>query len=304
MLSLKSILVPVDSSELSLVAIPFAREMARRWNAEVVLAHACSSEAALARATGRMEKLGASLLPVPARAVLGIGSPVEFLVDLAETEQRSIVVMATRGLRGAAREVLGSTAGQMISQSPCPVLTLKHPDQRLLADSEVASSEDSATVRFGRIMAVTDLGPRSMFAVDYAGAIARAFGSELMLLHVFEPGVFGGDTFPRRRSALRFLEQIGRRVGVPADRVLLESGPVTRTILRTAREYRVDLLVQATRGRRLVAGLQLASKCRAVARRSPCPVLTVKVPDPDILGTRTELPGPESTPPPDGSAVS
>ena len=72
--------------------------------------------AALARATGRMEKLGASLLPVPARAVLGIGSPVEFLVDLAETEERSIIVMATRGLRGAAREVLGSTAREFAGE--------------------------------------------------------------------------------------------------------------------------------------------------------------------------------------------
>ncbi len=304
MLSLKSILVPVDSSELSLVGVPFARELARRWNAEVVLAHACPSEAAVERAAGRMEKLGASLLPVSARAVLGVGSAVEFLVDLAEKTPNSMIVMATRGLRGAAREVLGSTAGQVISQSPCPVLTVKHLDQRLLAEPELLGAEDPGPVRFARIMAVTDLAPRSMYAVDYAGAIARVFGSELLLLHVFEPGVFEGETFLRRRSALRFLEQIGRRVGIPADRVLLESGPVTRTIVRIAREYGVDLLVQATRGRRVVAGLRLASRCRAVSRRAPCPVLTVKVPDPGILGTMTELPAPESAPSPGEDAAS
>jgi nucleotide-binding universal stress UspA family protein len=294
MLNLKNVLVPIDSSELSLAAIPFAREFARQWNASVVLAQACGSEGAVNRATGRLEKLGATLDPVPARAVLGVGSPLEFLVELGEKTEKSLVVMATRGLRGAAREVLGSVAGQMVSQAHGPVLTIKRKDQRLLGRPEEAAGETAPRLRLRRIMALTDLSPDSMFAVDYAGAVARAFGSEILLLHVFEPGALELNTFRRRHSAQRFLEQIGRRVGIPADQVMLESGPVTRTIVHVAKAYEVDLLVQATRGRRLVAGLQLASTCRAVVRRAHCPVLTVKVPDPGVLGTMTELPPPES----------
>ncbi len=294
MLNLRNILVPVDASERSLAAIPFAREFARHWQAGVVLAQACGSQGSVQRAAGRLEKLGGTLQPVPARAVLGIGSPVEFLVELGEKTEKSLVVMATRGLRGAAREVLGSVAGQLVSQAPFPLLTVKRRDQRLLRGPDEAAGETAPHLQLRRVMAVTDLSPESMYAVDYAGAVARVFGSEILLLHVFEPGILELGTFRRRRAAQRFLEQIGRRVGVPADQVMLETGPVTRTILHVAEAYGVDLLVQATRGRRLVAGLQLASTCRAVVRRSPCPVLTVKVPDPGILGTMTELPEPEA----------
>lgn len=294
MLNLKNIVVPVDASERSLAAIPFAQEFARRWQAGVVLAQACGSQGGIQRAAGRLERLGGTLQPVPARAVLGVGAPVDFLVELGEKTEQALVVMATRGLRGAAREVLGSVAGQLVSQAPCPMLTIKRRDQCLLKRPDEASGETAPRLEFRRIMALTDLSPASMYAVDYAGAVARVFGADILLLHVFEPGVFGLGTFQRRRSAQRFLEQIGRRVGVPADQVMLESGSVTRTILHVARAYDVDLLVQATRGRRLVAGLQLASTCRAVVRRSPCPVLTVKVPDPGILGTMTELPTPDA----------
>lgn len=284
MLDLKNILVPIDLSEHSVQALPFAADLARRFGATLVLVHAASGRRAAQKAQGTLERLAANLGGLPARAVLGVASPLELVLELSDKTENPLVLMYTHGRRGLARGVLGSTACQIVSYAHCPVWTVKRADLRLLEQPAEGEAEPGAAVmKIRRILVTTNLKAESMLGVDYAGAFARALGADLMLLHVFRAELPGSGLFDRRRHALKFLEQVGRRVGIPSDQVFLESGSPVRTTVEIARKYGADLIVQATRGPRMVAGLLLGSTSRAVSRRAGCPVLTVRTPENDFL---------------------
>jgi universal stress protein A len=51
-------------------------------------------------------------------------------------------------------------------------------------------------------------------------------------------------------------------------------GDVAETILETARDQKVDLIVMGTHGRHGIAHLLLGSVAERVLRDAPCPVLT------------------------------
>jgi len=47
------------------------------------------------------------------------------IVNFAEENGIDLIIMTTHGRKGLARFMLGSTAEKVISESPCPVLTIK-----------------------------------------------------------------------------------------------------------------------------------------------------------------------------------
>ena len=135
MIDLKTVLVPTDFSELSLQALPYARELAREHRAEIVLAHACQHACDLDIVRRRLDELAAELAPLPHRVEVRVSSPVSFLVDLARGMERTLMVVATHAWHGPDRQVLGSVAERLVSRAPCAVLTLK-PDGGFLRELE------------------------------------------------------------------------------------------------------------------------------------------------------------------------
>jgi len=125
MLELKTILVPTDFSDLSLLALPVAWELAREYQAEIILAHACPYDCDLDVARRKLEELGRRVHPLPYRTEVAAGSPVGFLYDLASGLDRALMVVTTHAWRGPDRQVLGSVTERVISRIPCAILTVK-----------------------------------------------------------------------------------------------------------------------------------------------------------------------------------
>ena len=142
---LERILVPTDFSELSLVALDEAVELARVHEAEVVLAHVLEETG---HPTGRMLK-GHGMLdpeeqlrnavrtqleelqreriaaPVTSRVLLQEGVPSPAVAGLATQEDADLIVIASHARQGLARFVLGSTAERTVRIAPCSVLVVK-----------------------------------------------------------------------------------------------------------------------------------------------------------------------------------
>lgn len=265
MLRVETILFPTDFSEVSLAALPYARGLAGLLGAEILLAHACDHESQMARVHDYLETLAAGMGDLRRRALVGFGPPVDFLVDLAARHPGSWIVMASHGRRGAARRVLGSIAESVASRTPCPVLTVKESDLRLV--------QGDSRLRIPRLLVPTDFSGPSLAALEAAGELARIWDAEVVLLHVMRPRD-SGDPF-RRRAAADMMFQVARRIRPAEARFFLETGSARRLIPEIARREGVGLILQGTRGRRTLAGLRLRSSARAVIRRSPCPVLTM-----------------------------
>jgi nucleotide-binding universal stress UspA family protein len=55
------------------------------------------------------------------------GDPIQGILRAAQESRCHLIVMATRGLSGPERSLLGSVAEQIVRKAPCPVLAVRSP---------------------------------------------------------------------------------------------------------------------------------------------------------------------------------
>lgn len=146
-MALRRILVPVDFSEPSRRALDFAIPLATSFRAEITLLHVIDpveivgTPEALGLLAGpyldllvRREDEGRKELErwvkrlrgrrIGAHAVVVKGKPHKAIVETAERLRIDLIVMATHGLTGWSRLVLGSVAEKVVRLASCPVTTV------------------------------------------------------------------------------------------------------------------------------------------------------------------------------------
>jgi nucleotide-binding universal stress UspA family protein len=143
----------------------------------------------------------------------------------------------------------------------------------------------SASAVFGRIMVPTDFSVSAERAWALAQRLARATGSELVLVHV---GPGSASALARedhaseaaRKWAAEELEDCAGKARAQGlgVRVALRTGVPYREIVALAREEDADLIIVATRGRGGIDRARPGRVADQVVRGAPCPVLTVPEP--------------------------
>lgn len=91
-----------------------------------------------------------------------------------ERHDIDLIVTGSQGRHGVQKLLSGSVAEEISRLAACPVL---------LIGPEVAI-EPEAEVPLDRILYATDFSPESRRAMDYAYALARAYGAHLYFLHI------------------------------------------------------------------------------------------------------------------------
>ena len=143
-LSIKRILVPIDFSEISKDALPWAVFLAAQFKAEIVLLHVeekfpidhllgrellsqtmvpliKQAGAGLQRLAGELRKTtGANI-----SAVTRVGKPFQGICHAAETLGADMIVLTTHGHTGLKHAWLGSTAERVVRHAHCPVLVVR-----------------------------------------------------------------------------------------------------------------------------------------------------------------------------------
>jgi nucleotide-binding universal stress UspA family protein len=146
----RKILVPIDFSDGSDAAIPYAFALANPFGAEVTLFHAYIVPAttfpdgtvlaawpeSAARIIGAVEeKLTAArrafAAPDRVRVVscASEGPAADEILRMAREGGFDLVVMGTHGRTGLKRALLGSVAENVVRRAPCPVLTVRQPTE-------------------------------------------------------------------------------------------------------------------------------------------------------------------------------
>jgi len=135
------------------------------------------------------------------------------------------------------------------------------------------------------ILVAADFSPISVVALCHALGIARRYHSNLFLLHVIDPSIYGAagpdgisaDTECAQRDAERIEASLRDDGSLEGVRLAIEVnvGPVWRTIAETIEEKRSALLVLGTHGRTGLRKLALGSVAECAFREAPCPVMTV-----------------------------
>jgi nucleotide-binding universal stress UspA family protein len=147
-----------------------------------------------------------------------------------------------------------------------------------------------------KILAATDFSEHSRVAVDYAAALAKTFGAEVLLCHVVEPpdlisqGPPTGEAyFPPNLSQLQHdaaeseCARLLQEADVSKGRALVAIGSPFIELIRIARDENADLLIAGTHGRGAVAHMLLGSVAEKLVRKSPCPVLVVRAGEHDFV---------------------
>lgn len=146
MITLKNILVPSDFSECSGQAMRYGLELARKFDATLHLVHVVQDPATQPWAT---EGFAMPLLEVTeewlkeaetrltasvpeadrsrVRVSSLLGAVYPEVLRYAQDEAIDLIVMGTHGRGGVSHLLLGSIAEKMVRRSPCPVLTVRHP---------------------------------------------------------------------------------------------------------------------------------------------------------------------------------
>jgi len=136
-------------------------------------------------------------------------------------------------------------------------------------------------ISFRNILLATDFSHASEKAFSYAVAIARQFGSKILLVHVippesvsFIPEISGEH---QRNETVRQLQSLSNRSElnqIPHETVM-RSGTVWSALSAVIGQQDIDLLVLGTHGRSGVKKLVLGSVAEEVLRKAGCPVITV-----------------------------
>ena len=143
------------------------------------------------------------------------------------------------------------------------------------------------TFSIKNILVPIDFSEPSLSAVEFAFPVAKQFGADLHLAHVFEPDypITSMVALPLivpevevGRRVRRHLKDIAKKYSVELKRgnIHAAKGKAFVEICRIARERNIDLIVIATRGNTGLKHLALGSTAERVVRYSHCPVLVAR----------------------------
>jgi nucleotide-binding universal stress UspA family protein len=208
------------------------------------------------------------------RVLIDDGAPDAAIVRMADEVGSTLVVVASRGLTGLDRLLLGSVAERVVRYAHCPVLVAR------------------PRTKTGRVLVATDFSEAAAGAVAAAGEEASVLGAKVTLMHsvdVLPDPAFGlGAPFgasmvipPKelldeaRQAAVKALEELRGRFHLDAD-VLSVEGNAASAILDAARDLPAEEIIVATRGRTGIARMVLGSVAERVVAHAPCPVLAVR----------------------------
>jgi len=181
---IRTVLVPLDGSELALSAMPTARVLAERFDAPL---HTISVAGADDEAS-RLRTLAAAVLDVDigddrARVVVG-GEPAEAIVGHADELEDCLVCMATHGRGRLSGAVVGSVARAVLQRSRRAMVALGPPADNPVWSPRPRSWPEPLSVP--RLVACVDGSEASEQVVQLAAAWAQALAMTLSILTVVE----------------------------------------------------------------------------------------------------------------------
>jgi nucleotide-binding universal stress UspA family protein len=276
----KRILVPLDGSQLAEMAIPYVEELAIHLGSEVILVNvrmpaenpdepehrvyiskmAAATEQDIKKSPtlplGEKVKVESAIIGSPGL----LTHPAEEIIDYAEKENISMIVLATHGRTGITRWALGSTANKVARASKCPVLLIR-------AKTDVLKS-----VHLGKILVPLDGSKQSEAVLPYIENLASKLKTEISLLNVVEPpyhiypvyeatAYYGGagmvkvpysaeELKPLKEVAEKYVKSVTEKLTAQGIKTSngVRVGSASEEIIKAEREIGVDIVAMSTHG--------------------------------------------------------
>lgn len=300
------ILVCLDLSPASEVALPYALGVARTFGSTVTIVHVlqeASSHGAGAHMTDvlgweigrreaglyleRVQRETAQALGRDVRVMLEQGHPPERIVDLAAELGADLIVLSSHGEGGTSTAQLGSTVQQVLALARCSVFIV-HAS---------APAHDGLPKR---LLVPLDGSLRTESVVPTAAALARAYGAALLLVHIVQEPV--PSLLLRAPEDLALAQQLASRLELAGNHYMAQlrgrlehqSAPVRTRVIRhinerqglleISQEEHADLIVLSAHGSACDPVHAFGRVATDLLTHSQLPVLVLQdLPEQDLL---------------------
>jgi nucleotide-binding universal stress UspA family protein len=196
---------------------------------------------------------------------------------LAQREDADLIVIATHGLSGYRKWLLGSTTEKVLRQTTVPVLVAPPPEQAPPAVS-------SPTIAVGRVLAPVDFKSESVRDVAAAADMARILGVPLLLVHVvapvkglerLRPQIDSHNRVQIEQAEQQFQQLISELGGQADIETVVAVGSPAEEIGRVAVARDAGLIVMGLRGQEHLLGPRPGSIAYRVLGLGPAMVLAL-----------------------------
>jgi len=277
---IKNILIPLDFSETSLLALDHAVFMARLYKAEITLLHVVETfmftSAITFNDTGNdltsiinekaQEKLSNIAKEIHDKSGVKIHTKLETgriyksIIEIANSSNADIIIMGTHGVSGFREFVIGSNAFRVVTEAPCPVISVQ---------------TNSKKIGFTSIILPIDNSLASRQKVSYVTHMALKYNCHIYIVGLVNEN---DDEFIRTlKLKISQIENYLKQHNVLFDTKYTHGDNLGDMTLKTAAELKGDLIVMMTDQEPdyEFRGILMGSYSQTIVNHSKIPVMSI-----------------------------
>jgi nucleotide-binding universal stress UspA family protein len=269
------ILVPIDFSEQSLIALSQSYNLARLTMADITLINVIDdsfhmpffskseNQSIEKKIQKQLEKLSSETSEkagIKINSLVVRGKVYEEIQKAAKKLKTSFIVMGTTGSVGIKKKFIGSNALRVIREAPCPVITIKGKKHRVGCKT---------------IVLPLDLTKETREKVSKAIEIAKLFASTIHLISVLTTD----DEFIVNKLK-RQMSQVHEHIeehNVSCVTEFIQNDDVTESVIEYAKKVKADLIMIMTQQEMNWTDIMfISSSAQQVINSSEIPVLSIR----------------------------
>jgi len=280
--SVRTILVPTDFSEISLEALDYAAMIADQANASILLLHVFESymqntmlqmrvdfteiiEKGIEEKFKEIRAKNPNLAAIQIHSKVAMGKIHAEIDHVATEEQIPLIIMGTHGVSGVTnigKFIIGSNAYRTIQNAPCPIITLREKPFRREVKNIVVPLDSTA---------------ESEQKIGIAARWAKFFGARVHLLAVT---AFFEELFVDVKDVTAKVREAELRLnneGVEVEAKIVRHHAPSESVLDYANRSGSDLIMIVSGQGSQLSEMLLGSSARNIISESPIPVLSINI---------------------------
>ena len=274
------ILVPVDFSEQSLIALDQSYNLAKEYNAEITLLYVIEDNGLFAKLFSneqhetlrkdiqdQLDKLAeevAKKSKLTVNTLVGKGIIYEKIAEVAELINATMIIMGTNGSTGIKKRFIGSNALRVTRESRIPVITIKGKHHRNGCKN---------------IVLPLDLTKETREKVTKAVELSKLFhGAAVRVVSVlFTTDEFLVNRLTRQLGQVKtFLEKEGVECSAEIIKGIKGKETLSENVIDYAKQVDGDLIMIMTQQEVDFTELFIGSAAQEIINHSPIPVFSIR----------------------------
>lgn len=252
------ILIPIDFTEQSVLAIKQAYNLAKYTHSKIVLLH-CYDKPGSERydELKALTKQTETESSIPTEFMNVKGNIYEEVPRVAE-EIKATMVIAGLESHMSSKNIVGASASKMIRECKCPVISIRGREHRDGCEN---------------ILLPLDLSRESREKVDVAVQFAHYFGASIRIL-----GVFSLSDAAYENQLLAYSHQVKQYIkgkGISCSNKSIASDNIAETIVEYANKIESDLIVIMNKPNLSIKEFFSGTEAQKVVDISNLPVMTI-----------------------------